>query len=62
MAHEVVELTSIKRPPQGREEVPVQLSGLLEAHEIIDGSNDLAEPLAPNTTLTVFIGITSLIA
>ena len=35
MAHEVVELSSIPRPVQGREEVPVQISRLLEAHEII---------------------------
>jgi len=57
MAHDVAETTSIPRPPRGREEVPVQLSRLLEAHEIIlkearqaardaasagdDGTNDL---------------------
>lgn len=57
MAHEVVALTRIDPPAPGREEVPVQLSRLLEAHEIIirearsmakeadklgdDGSNDL---------------------
>ena len=57
MAHDVAETTSIERPPRGREEVPVQISRLLEAHEIIikevrtsarraaelgdDGSNDL---------------------
>jgi len=57
MAHDVVETTTIDRPPRGREEVPVQISRLLEAHEIIikevrksahraadlgdDGSNDL---------------------
>ncbi len=35
MAHDVAELTSIPRPPKGREEVPVQLSRLLDAHEII---------------------------
>ncbi|MFZ1919872.1 MAG: DNA starvation/stationary phase protection protein [Terriglobales bacterium] len=35
MAHDVAELTSIQRPPKGREEVPVQLSRLLDAHEII---------------------------
>src|SRR5580698_7252237 len=57
MAADVAETTSIPRPPRGREEVPVQLSRLLEAHEIIlkearamahvaedggdDGTNDL---------------------
>jgi starvation-inducible DNA-binding protein len=35
MAHDVAELTQIQRPPRGREEVPVQISRLLEAHEII---------------------------
>jgi starvation-inducible DNA-binding protein len=57
MAHDVAETTIIPRPPRGREEVPVQLSRILEAHEIIleevramarqadeagdDGTNDL---------------------
>jgi starvation-inducible DNA-binding protein len=57
MAHDVVEMTRIERPPRGREQVPVQLSRLLEAHELIiqevreaarqaaregdDGTNDL---------------------
>jgi starvation-inducible DNA-binding protein len=57
MAHDVAEMTRIERPPRGREEVPVQLSRLLEAHEVIirevreaarqasaagdDGTNDL---------------------
>ena len=57
MPHDVAETTSIPRPPCGREEVPVQLSRLLQAHEIIltetrtmarqaadagdDGTNDL---------------------
>src|ERR1700679_2852516 len=57
MAHDVAQMTSIKRPVQGREEAPVQISRLLEAHEIIikearsmaknasdlgdDGTNDL---------------------
>lgn len=35
MAPDVAETTSIPRPPRGREEVPVQLSRLLEAHEKI---------------------------
>jgi starvation-inducible DNA-binding protein len=51
-------MTRIERPPRGREEVPVQISRLLEAHEQIlkfahevakradeagdDGTNDLA--------------------
>jgi starvation-inducible DNA-binding protein len=57
MAHDVAETTQIERPPKGREEVPVQLSRLLDAHQIIirqcrelakradnlgdDGTNDL---------------------
>lgn len=57
MAHDVAETTQIDRPPKGREEVPVQLSRLLDAHQIIirqcrelakradklgdDGTNDL---------------------
>src|SRR5262249_1810111 len=57
MAHDVAETTTIERPPRGREEVPVQLSRLLDAHEHIllevraaakkaaergdDGTNDL---------------------
>jgi starvation-inducible DNA-binding protein len=32
-AHDAAELTRIERPPRGREEVPVQISRLLEAHE-----------------------------
>lgn len=35
MAHDVAELTSIPRPPRDREEAPVQVSRLLEAHQII---------------------------
>ncbi len=57
MAADVAETTQVERPPRGREEVPVQLSRLLDAHQIIvgqtrklarraselgdDGSNDL---------------------
>src|SRR4051812_47648862 len=57
MAHDVAESTLIPRPPKGREEVPVQISRLLHAHEIVlkeartmarlaaeggdDGTNDL---------------------
>jgi len=57
MAADVAETTLIPRPPRGREEVPVQISRLLEAHEVIlkevrtmakqaseagdDGTNDL---------------------
>jgi starvation-inducible DNA-binding protein len=37
MAADVAESTQIQRPPRGREEVPVQLSRLLEAHQIIIG-------------------------
>jgi starvation-inducible DNA-binding protein len=35
MAADVSELTRIPRPPKGREEVPVQLSRLLDAHQVI---------------------------
>lgn len=58
MAHDIAETTKIERPPRGREEVPVQISRLLDAHQIIigecrelaqradklgdDGTNDLA--------------------
>ena len=57
MAHDVAETTQIERPPKGREEVPVQLSRLLDAHQVVirecrelaktaselgdDGTNDL---------------------
>jgi starvation-inducible DNA-binding protein len=57
MAADVAETTKIERPPRGREEVPVQISRLLEAHELLlkearefakkaddagdDGTNDL---------------------
>jgi starvation-inducible DNA-binding protein len=57
MAPDVAETTQIPRPPRGREEVPVQISRLLDAHQIIirdarklsrrasvlgdDGTNDL---------------------
>jgi starvation-inducible DNA-binding protein len=57
MAADVAEMTLIPRPPRGREEVPVQISRLLQAHEIVlkearamareaaqagdDGTNDL---------------------
>jgi starvation-inducible DNA-binding protein len=57
MSADVAEMTRVPRPPKGREEVPVQLSRLLHAHELIlkearalarraadegdDGTNDL---------------------
>jgi starvation-inducible DNA-binding protein len=57
MAADVAETTRIERPPRGREEVPVQISRLLDAHQVIirncrelarrastlgdDGTNDL---------------------
>ncbi len=57
MAPDVAEMTLIPRPPKGREPVPVQISRLLHAHEIVlkeartmarlaadredDGTNDL---------------------
>ena len=35
MAHDVAELTTIPRTPRDREEAPIQVSRLLEAHQII---------------------------
>ncbi|AUX37131.1 DNA polymerase [Sorangium cellulosum] len=35
MAHDVVEMTRIERPARGREQVPVQISRLLDAHEVV---------------------------
>jgi len=35
MAADVAETTRIARPPRGREEVPVQLSPLLDARQVI---------------------------
>lgn len=35
MAADVAETTRIPRPPKGREEVPVQISRLLDAHQIV---------------------------
>jgi DNA-binding ferritin-like protein len=35
MAHDVAETTNIPRLPRGRQEVPVQLAKLLQAHEMI---------------------------
>jgi starvation-inducible DNA-binding protein len=44
VAHDVAEKTSLERPPIDREEVPVQLSRLLEAHEtILKESHDFAK-------------------
>jgi starvation-inducible DNA-binding protein len=37
MAADIAETTQIERPPRGREEPPVQLSRLLDAHQIIIG-------------------------
>jgi len=49
MAADVAETTQIERPPRGREEVPVQLSRLLDAHEIIIGeTRKLARPRPPS--------------
>src|ERR1700752_1129167 len=58
MGADVAETTRIERPPRGREEVPFQLSRLIDAHQVIirqvrilarraaqlgdDGTNDLA--------------------
>ena len=37
MAADVAETTKIERPPRGREEVPVQISRLIDAHQVIIG-------------------------
>lgn len=37
MAADIAETTRIERPPRGREEVPVQISRLLDAHQVIIG-------------------------
>lgn len=42
IAADVAEMTRIERPPRGREEVPVQISRLLEAHELIITSSRAA--------------------
>jgi starvation-inducible DNA-binding protein len=47
MAADVAEMTKVERPPRGREEVPVQISRLLEAHELIlKESHDYAKKAA----------------
>lgn len=47
MAHDIAELTRLERPPRNREEVPVQISRLLEAHEsIIKNARQLAKTAA----------------
>lgn len=44
MAPDVAETTRIERPPKGREEVPVQLSRLLDAHQVlVNACRELAE-------------------
>jgi starvation-inducible DNA-binding protein len=44
MAPDIAETTRIERPPRGREEVPVQISRLLDAHQIIiRASREFAE-------------------
>ena len=44
MAADVAETTRIQRPPRGREEVPVVISRLLDAHQvIIEHCRELAE-------------------
>src|SRR5260370_480074 len=65
MSADVAEITLVPRPPKGREEVPVQISRLLHAHELVleealsmarkateegdDGTND---PLVSSVILT----------
>jgi hypothetical protein len=41
---DVAEMTRVEKPPRGREEVPVQVSRLLEAHEsILRSAHELAK-------------------
>jgi starvation-inducible DNA-binding protein len=70
MAHDVAETALIPRPPKGREEVPVQISRLLHAHEIVlkeartmarrateggdDGTNDLVSDVIHRNELQVW--------
>jgi starvation-inducible DNA-binding protein len=71
MSHDVAETTSIPRPPRGREEVPLQLSRLFQAHEIVlretrtfarqagdDGTNDLlvSDVIRTNEMHVWFVG------
>lgn len=49
MAADVAETTKIERPPRGREPVPVQISRLLEAHEVVlSGTRQAADEAADN--------------
>ena len=49
MAADIADQTSIPRPPKGREEVPVQISRLLHAHEtILKEAHALADKAADN--------------
>ena len=66
MAADVAEMTLVPRPPKGREEVPVQVSRLLHAHEVVlkearamarhatqagdDGTNDLLVRVGARTS------------
>jgi starvation-inducible DNA-binding protein len=44
MAHDVAETTRLERPPRGREEVPVQISRLLEGHQqVLQFAHELAK-------------------
>jgi starvation-inducible DNA-binding protein len=52
MAADVAEMTRIERPPRGREEVPVQIDRLLEAHELLlKECRDAAEKADDNKDL-----------
>jgi starvation-inducible DNA-binding protein len=46
MAPDVAETTNIDRAPRGREEVPVQISRLLDAHQIVIGEVRILARLA----------------
>lgn len=49
MPHDVAEMTRIERPPRGREEVPVQLSRLIDAHaQLIKDARAAARLAAKN--------------
>lgn len=68
MAADVAETTKVERPPRGREEVPVQIDRLLEAHELIlkeareaaDQADDNGDPGTNDLLTSKLIPITQM--
>jgi starvation-inducible DNA-binding protein len=58
MAPDVAETTHIERPPRGREDTPVQISRLIDAHQIIIGD---CRKLASRTAQVGDIGSNDLV-